>query len=240
MKWIVTTLFFLSLVIASSLMAGETGKISGRVVDEETGHPIQLVNITAIWKSTINLGVLPENLGVLTDEEGFYVIDNLIPGTYSIQARMIGYKDSRVDNVKVTNNQTTEVNFSLTASVIDGNFGVIVIKDKEVDFLTEDNVQVRGSFYPNHGENKTVIILLHMLSRNRGDWDAFAKKLQKIEYGVLTIDLRGHGESIKMGEKTLDFRKFSKEMYQGMLLDAKGAVEFLDKQEDVNTENLII
>ncbi len=39
------------------------------------------------------------------------------------------------------------------------------------------------------------VLLLHMFGRQRSDWDPLAGRLQESGYAVLTIDLRGHGET---------------------------------------------
>jgi pimeloyl-ACP methyl ester carboxylesterase len=70
-----------------------------------------------------------------------------------------------------------------------------------------------------------------MLSRNRSDWKPFEKKLNELGYRIYAIDLRGHGESVKMGEEVLDFKKLRKEMYQKMTLDVKGAVNTLGREK---------
>jgi len=58
---------------------------------------------------------------------------------------------------------------------------------------TSDGLTIAGTYYDGGGNS---IILLHMLGRNRADYNIFAKELQKNGYSVLAIDFRGHGESI--------------------------------------------
>ena len=53
------------------LFAGTTGKITGRVVDAQTGEPLPFVQV--ILEGT--------GLGAVTDVEGYYVILNVPPGT---------------------------------------------------------------------------------------------------------------------------------------------------------------
>ena len=40
-----------------------------------------------------------------------------------------------------------------------------------------------------------AVVLVHMLTRSRRDWDATAGSLSLAGFGVLALDLRGHGES---------------------------------------------
>lgn len=56
-------------------------------------------------------------------------------------------------------------------------------------------VTMVGSYYPAPTTNTKLVVLLHMLGRNRGDWNECARFLQKEGYAVVSLDLPGHGES---------------------------------------------
>ncbi len=93
---------------------------------------------------------------------------------------------------------------------------------KDVTFKTEDNVKIAATHYIGKGN---CVILLHMLSRDRRDWDNFAVKLNSLGYNVLAIDLRGHGES------DLDFLKFTSTDYNNMVKDVAAAKKYLNKSK---------
>lgn len=88
---------------------------------------------------------------------------------------------------------------------------------------TEDNIGIKATFYKG-SKDSASIILLHMLDRNRNDWNEFARKLQNIGYNVISIDLRGHGES------SLNWKSFSETDFNSMVLDVKSAKSFLRNQ----------
>jgi len=96
-------------------LAGTTGKIIGRVVDKDTGDPLPGVNIV----------IEGTTLGAAADEKGNYVILNVPPGTYTLKASMIGYKIVVKRNVKVSVDLTTEINFELEPTVIQGETVVV-------------------------------------------------------------------------------------------------------------------
>lgn len=94
----------------------------------------------------------------------------------------------------------------------------------DVNPKTEDNIDLKATFYKGSAEMPSVI-LLHMLDRNRRDWNSFAKSLQEIGYNVVSIDLRGHGES------SLNWKSFSEKDFNDMVLDVKAAKDFLVKND---------
>jgi len=97
------------------------------------------------------------------------------------------------------------------------------IKERNVtvfDLKTGDNVNIKGTFYKGK-KNMSSIILLHMLNRDRHDWDGFAESLQSLGYNLISIDLRGHGES------SLSWKTFSESDFSSMILDVRVAKDFL-------------
>jgi pimeloyl-ACP methyl ester carboxylesterase len=120
-----------------------------------------------------------------------------------------------------------------------------------VNFLTDDGVSIIGSYYSplnvvsNSSSSSTTtptVILLHMLGKDRSTWNAFASTLsQKEGYGVLSIDLRGHGESVKQNNgNALSFQSFTPDDYNKMVLDVKAAKQFLITNKNANPNNVSI
>ena len=93
---------------------------------------------------------------------------------------------------------------------------------RTVKMATEDNILLLGSYYAPKRSGAPGLVLLHMLGRQRSDWDELARRLQGDGYAVLAIDLRGHGESRGKREWT------------AMTRDAAAAWEWLGKQEEVD------
>ena len=85
----------------ASIHFNETGTISGKVVDAETGEGLSFANV--IIEGT--------SIGVTTDLEGKYKL-KVEPGNYNIVASYIGYVES-VKPAMVNNNEITELNFKL-------------------------------------------------------------------------------------------------------------------------------
>ncbi len=98
----------------------------------------------------------------------------------------------------------------------------------DIGMVTEDGVHLKGTYYQPAAVNAPGVALLHMLGRKRGDWDAFARQLQDAGYGVITIDLRGHGES---GGR----RDWAK-----MPLDAAIATKFIRSREEIDPDRIVL
>jgi alpha-beta hydrolase superfamily lysophospholipase len=66
---------------------------------------------------------------------------------------------------------------------------------QRVTFRTTDGVLLSGTYYDSNPKPSRAVILVHMLVRNRRDWDPVASRLATEGIAALTFDLRGHGES---------------------------------------------
>jgi len=146
-KILLITLMLISLFITDFVMAGITGKISGRVVDRNTGEPLAGANI--IIEGT--------NMGAASNLNGEYTILRVPPGIYTVTAIYIGYAKLSVDKVRVRIDQTSNINFSLTLAAVKGEHvtvqaerkvvkkdvttSVSVISGNDVKQLPMDNVE---------------------------------------------------------------------------------------------------
>lgn len=99
---------------------------------------------------------------------------------------------------------------------------------KEIKLKTEDGFAIMGSFY--EVDSNSGVILLHMLNRNRNDWNDLSGKLQKEGYNVLSIDLRGHGQSTDKDGRVVNWQTFSANDFNNMVLDVKATKQFLESK----------
>jgi Ca-activated chloride channel family protein len=70
--------------------AEDSGEIGGRILDSN-GTPLAYAQVL----------VVGTRFGAMTDENGFFVIRNLAPGTYVLRVTVTGYEDLVVDDVEV-------------------------------------------------------------------------------------------------------------------------------------------
>ena len=95
-------------VLAGMLFAGQTGKISGRVTDSQSGEALAGCNVL----------VQGTSMGAATDANGEYFIINLSPGSYYLAFSMIGYASYTAEFVHVNIDVTTPVNAALTTEAL--------------------------------------------------------------------------------------------------------------------------
>ncbi|KPL00600.1 MAG: hypothetical protein AMJ91_04130 [candidate division Zixibacteria bacterium SM23_73_3] len=122
-KKVTVFIFGLVFLLLSSVptFAGVTGKISGRVIDSETG--VELPGASIRIEGT--------TMGNMAGPDGSYFIINIPPGSYSITASLIGYISVTVKEVQVISDRTSEVNYKLKASAIEVK-GVTVVGERKV------------------------------------------------------------------------------------------------------------
>lgn len=116
----IIALLLLLLLCPPSAYPGTTGKIAGRVIDKETGQGLAGVNIV----------IEGTTLGAAADANGNFIILMVPPGIYSLRAMMIGYNNVRIENVKVSIDLTTKLEFKLESTILDVGEEVTVVAER--------------------------------------------------------------------------------------------------------------
>ena len=106
---ILQIIIIIHLLLLSYLLAGTTGKVAGRISDGSTGDPLIGVNIY----------IEDYPYGSASDVDGFFYILNIPPGTYTVVAQMLSYKEKRVTDVKVNIDLTTRLDIKLNPEVLE-------------------------------------------------------------------------------------------------------------------------
>jgi len=115
-----------------------SGKITGKVVDKESGEPLIGANI-----------MITEILvGASTDAEGEYVMINVNPGIYSVKASFVGYTPITQTEVRVISNRTVQVDFELSIQTFEQEELVITAKRPPVvkDLTGSEQILGEDSF----------------------------------------------------------------------------------------------
>ncbi len=119
LKKILLTILFLSL---PTLVLAQSGKVTGTLTDADSGEP--LIGATVGIKGTTK--------GAITDIDGKYLMLNVAPGVYILEARYIGYATAVVQEVIVRTDLTTEQDFVLQPESFEGEEVVVVAQRQAV------------------------------------------------------------------------------------------------------------
>jgi TonB-dependent receptor len=122
--------FFLLLCGLSAQALAQQGSIAGVVVDSQTGET--LIGANVVIEGTLT--------GATTDLDGFYKIQNLTPGAYTLVFSYIGYSPSKVQAVNVLAGQVARVDMQMVPAAI-GLDEVVVearaVRDAEAALLRD-------------------------------------------------------------------------------------------------------
>ena len=106
---------------------------------------------------------------------------------------------------------------------------------------TVDGFILKGEFWkPRKKEGRSpAALLLHDTLRDRSDYAAIAENLNKRGFAVLSIDLRGHGQS---ATKEFEFAKLEEEQqartWTLAIRDIEACAAWLRKRDEVHSSNL--
>ena len=118
-------LVLLPLLFLPAIAAAQTGKVSGKVTDLETGEPLIGANVIVNSVGTTR--------GAATDVNGGYVVLNVPIGKVTITASYIGYKTITIENVLVRSNETTDKDVQLPSDSYRTEEVIIVAEKPLVD-----------------------------------------------------------------------------------------------------------
>ena len=102
---------FFSLFISLNINAQQMSSISGFVRDNSSGEPLSYVNVFVVVEGSYK--------GSATNQDGYYVISDLFPGDYNVNASIIGYKMIS-NNVTLVSNDDIRLDFRLEISALEG------------------------------------------------------------------------------------------------------------------------
>ncbi len=91
-------------ILINDTLNGKYGNVEGVILDSETDNPV----------SGVSISTSPQTTETVTDSEGRYKLEYLLPGDYSLICKKSGYNDKSV-KFKIIAGKTTELSFKLTA-----------------------------------------------------------------------------------------------------------------------------
>lgn len=118
---------------------------------------------------------------------------------------------------------------------------------EDINRDSKDGVALKMTYFAGTlGKKSVPVILLHGWDGQRGDMEALALRLQSLGHTCLTIDLRGHGQSLKYkaiekGEvvyKDLDRKDFRLRDLESMTFDIEAGKKYLLEKNNAGECNI--
>ena len=123
-------------VLALAATAGasaQTGKLSGRVVDQD-GQPLISASVLVVGTT----------YGAATDLDGVYNVLRIPPGTVSVRVSSIGFQTQVVEGVQIASNTTTTLDVTLTDETVTGEEVVVTAEQPIVDVTQTSTLATIG------------------------------------------------------------------------------------------------
>jgi hypothetical protein len=104
-----------------------------------------------------------------------------------------------------------------------------------VRFTSVDGVVLHGSLWRTGDPAAPAVVFVHQARSDRSEWSAVIEEVRRLAPGltILALDLRGHGASTEVGERTLRFKELQSgdrsglRRWAGCTDDVQAAVAFL-------------
>src|SRR5579859_5717147 len=137
---------------APSAAQGTTGKVQGTVTNQ-AGEAVAKAQVIIVGTA----------FGAVTDDKGYYFINNVPPGTYTFRSQFIGYAPTELTGVRVLGGQTITENFPMKPSaVVVGGINVVAAANPIVprDQVTSKSIVSQQTFASLPVDNVRNIITL--------------------------------------------------------------------------------
>jgi hypothetical protein len=139
----------------SSYTYAQNGSIKGRVFNQINNKPIAL--------ATISIDSLTQ--GTTSDEQGYYILPNLNPGTYNLSCSFLGFKKVYIAEIIVTSTKPTLLDIPLIEDLSD--LDEIVISTTSFKKSLESPLSLRtinaSEIYRNPGGNRDISKVIQIL-----------------------------------------------------------------------------
>jgi len=130
---------FISIMLACFSITAQTGTITGKVKDKNSGEEIPFVMVKLYGNDTIVINATHSDLN------GYFSLQSIKPGTYRLVCNYIGYQKSETKGIVVKENQKTIVAVSLNTAELLLNNVTIKEQRESKKLLREESNKIQES-----------------------------------------------------------------------------------------------
>lgn len=143
-------LVFLTLIISSNLYS----QISGKIMDNQDSSPLEYAT-AALYNQQDNSLVT----GVITDDDGSFLIENIKTGLYYLEASFMGYTSKKVKDITVTE-RNESIDLGVIKLALGSELNEVLIKAERSTIINKIDRQVFDStkFQNSQGGNAVDVI----------------------------------------------------------------------------------
>lgn len=154
--WLTLSLILLMSLFVPFAFGQSTGSIQGRVTDSKTGEGLPGVNIH----------IQGSSYGTSSDVDGYYQLDRLIPGKYTLSFSMMGYAPYNENNINVVIGVPIQLPVHLKFNVL-ASPQVVVTSSRKAQDILESPFSV-SAIGPREVQAKAVVNMVDILSYESG------------------------------------------------------------------------
>jgi dipeptidyl aminopeptidase/acylaminoacyl peptidase len=142
---------------------------------------------------------------------------------------LLGCQNKPISNSSNQTNSTTSNTSTPSTSIPE---------PQNIKFESAEKLEIISTFYESPQLNSPAVLRLHQWQSTRKSYENFAKQLQKQGFGVLAIDGRGFGNSVKTTDGKTGAAERTDEVVKAMKADVDNAFQFLAKQKNVDASRI--
>ena len=174
-----------------------------------------------------------------TDEKGGYAFKGLpFDMDYDVRADFQGQVSERTTVSALLDREDNLVNFKLNVTAS----GTAADADTGPELQTFDLVKLRASFELPRAVPAPIpaVLLLHGFGEDRSVWQAFKGQLLANGFAVMSLDLRGHGESTTKNQKAFTIGPDARTSPDEFPHDIDPALDWLKAQSRLDSRRIVI
>ena len=176
-----------------------------------------------------------------TGQDGLYNQFALPPAVdYEVSADFKGKASEKKIVSSFLNREDNILNFQLDVAVIEG--GIAEPSDAGATFRSFDLVELHASFELPAGVPAPIpaVLLLHGYGEDRSIWKDFSRQLLSRGWAVMSMDLRGHGDSKTRNQRPLQPSSEWRTNPREFPVDLDPALDWLKSRPRVDNRKIVV